>query len=63
MWNHILLKSEALTAGIPMETYAVKFEENKIIDNSVFTIPPDITIIESNKTTNKTEEKVPKSKK
>ena len=46
-----------------METYAVKFEENKIIDNSVFTIPPDITIIESNKTTHKTEEKVPKSKK
>lgn len=63
VWNNILLKSEALTAGIPMETYAVKFEENKIIDNSVFTIPPDISIIESDNTKNKTEEKVPKSKK
>jgi hypothetical protein len=49
VWNNLLLKSETLTAGVPMATYAVKIDENVPVDPALFDIPPDIQITDLTK--------------
>ncbi|MFM7543803.1 MAG: hypothetical protein ACKO5I_04140 [Ignavibacteria bacterium] len=49
VWGNLVLKSETITNGIPMKTYAVKIEANKPFDESLFVIPEDIVFKEPGK--------------
>jgi hypothetical protein len=42
VWGNLVLKSETMTNGVPMKTYAVKIEANKPLDESLLSIPEDI---------------------
>lgn len=42
VWGNLVLKSETMTNGVPMKTYAVKIEANKPFDESLISIPEDI---------------------
>lgn len=42
VWGNLVLKSETMTNGVPMKTYAVKIEANKPLDESLLSIPDDI---------------------
>ena len=42
VWNNLVMRSETMTAGVPMSTYVVKIEANKPADPAMFTIPDDI---------------------
>jgi len=49
VWGNLVLKSETITNGIPMKTYAVKIEANKPFDESLLAIPEDIIFKEPGK--------------
>ncbi|MBM4150809.1 MAG: hypothetical protein FJ212_04970 [Ignavibacteria bacterium] len=49
VWGNLVLKSETITNGIPMKTYAVKIEANKPFDESLLVIPEDIIFKEPGK--------------
>lgn len=49
VWGNLVLKSETITNGIPMKTYAVKIEANKPFDESLLVIPEDIVFKEPGK--------------
>lgn len=49
VWGNLVLKSETITNGIPMKTYAVKIEANKPFDESLLIIPEDIVFKEPGK--------------
>lgn len=42
VWGNLVLKSETMTNGVKMNTYAVKIEANKPLDESLLVIPEDI---------------------
>ena len=42
VWGNLVLKSETMTNGVKMNTYAVKIEANKPLDESMLIIPDDI---------------------
>lgn len=42
VWGNLVLKSETMTNGVKMITYAVKIEANKPLDESLLVIPEDI---------------------
>ncbi len=49
VWGNLVLKSETMTNGVPMKTYAVKIEANKPFDESLLAIPEDIVFKEPGK--------------
>jgi len=49
VWGNLVLKSETITNGIPMKTFAVKIEANKPFDESLLVIPEDIVFKEPGK--------------
>ena len=42
VWGNLVMRSETLTNGVKMRTYAVKIEANKPLDESMLIIPEDI---------------------
>jgi hypothetical protein len=42
VWGNLVMKSETMTNGVKMKTYAVKIEANKPLDESQLIIPDDI---------------------
>lgn len=42
VWGNLVLKSATMTNGVKMNTYAVKIEANKPLDESMLVIPEDI---------------------
>lgn len=42
VWGNLVLRSQTMTNGVKMSTYAVKIEANKPLDESMLIIPEDI---------------------